>query len=187
MAAENLKTEIIAETYASVMLELGVENDKCDVLREELEEAASLLGEEKELSSVLNSPFVPVKEKVSLIEKIFDGKVDRLVTGLMASMIRRGRLRFLKDAARVYDRMLDEHRGIQIINVTLASEVSDSERADIENKLADATGGKIKVVYHIDPDILGGIIIRHGGDYVDNSLRRILSDAKKKIMNKIKT
>ena len=65
--------------------------------------------------------------------------------------------------------------------------MDQEQKADIKQQLSEAVNAEVKVNYNIDPRILGGIIIRHGGKYVDNSLKRILNDAKANIRNKIKT
>ncbi|MFI4911359.1 MAG: ATP synthase F1 subunit delta [Sedimentisphaeraceae bacterium JB056] len=186
MAAENLKTEVIAETYASVVFELAIEEDKCQQMFEELSDLADLLEQEKDFTSILCSPFVQLSEKIALVDKVLDGKADKLAIGLLVSMLRRDRLRYLKDTTRVYEKLLDEHNGIKRIDVTVASQMTDEQKTELEKKLSDAVNAQVKIIYSIDPEILGGIIIRHGGEYVDNSLRRILSDAKSRIKNKIK-
>ncbi len=184
---DNLNAEIIAQTYAAPMLELAAEAGNCDKIKAELEAVSDLLTQEQEFVAVLDSPFVAGSEKTALAEKIFAGRIDRLTAGLLDAVIRRKRIRYFQAISTAYNELLDKQNGIRIIDVTLAAAMSDQDRETLQRQLEDAAGTKIKIKYHIDPSILGGIIIEQEGTHIDNSLRRVLADAKSRIKNKMKT
>ncbi len=181
MACENLKTELVAQTYANAILELGVDEWKCSIIAGQLDEVARLFERQQELLKVFDSPFVSFKEKSSLIEKIFDGKVDRLVTGLIFSMAKRRRLIFFTDVSDMFKELYDKRNGVKTIHVTTASVLTAPQKKDLEQRLSEAADTEVSVKYKTEPSILGGIIIRSDSEYVDNSLKRILTDAKDRI------
>ncbi len=183
---DNLNAEIIAQVYAEPLLELAVESGSCRQIKDELEALSELLEGQQEFLTVLDSPFIVVNEKLAIADKVFDGRIDRLTAGLLAAVIRRNRIRFFPAISSAYNMLLDKQNGIKLINVSLASQMSDQDRETLQKQLEEAAGSKIKIKYHIDPSILGGIIIQQEDIYIDNSLRRVLSDAKSKIKNKMR-
>jgi len=184
---DNLNAEIIGQTYAEPLLELAAQAGICEQIKSELEALSDLLANEQEFVCVLDSPFIAANEKLSLAEKVFAGRLDRLTAGLLAAVIRRNRIRSLQAISSAYNQLLDKQNGIKLIDVSLAAQMSDNDKEVLQKQLEDAAGSKIKIKYHIDPSILGGIIIQQEGTYIDNSLRRVLADAKSRIKNKIKT
>lgn len=184
---DNLNNEIIAEIYARPLLELATESQCTEKIGNELAGLCGVLAEERDFADFLDSPFIQTKEKVKAAENIFSDRIDRLTAGFLVAVINRKRIRLMDAIATAYNCLLDEQNGIKLINVTLASAPSQQQYEQLCAQLGEAVGAKVKVMCDIDPSILGGIIIRQEGTYIDNSLRRILLDAKVRIRNIIKT
>lgn len=183
---DNLNNQIIAQIYAKAVFELADECNCCEKIKDEIADLAALLAEQKDFVDFLDSPFIQINDKTACAAKIFSGRIDKLTEGLLASIIRRKRIRLIGDIAKAFEALMDERGGVEIITVTLAQQPSEDEYNNLCSRLEEAAAAKVKVRCDIDPSILGGIIISQDQRYIDNSLRRILYDAKSRIKNRIK-
>lgn len=175
----------IAQSYAQLLFELAKQQDCFDQLDSELTKLVELLDLETEFASMLNSPFEQPEKKIDLAQKIFGERISNLALGVFFALIRTGKVSILKDVSELYRLLIDSDSGKPLVNVTLAAEIDEIEKNKIEKKIVATLGKTVRVKYDIDPEIIGGIIVRHNGNYVDNSLLRVLNDAKKLLQNRM--
>jgi F-type H+-transporting ATPase subunit delta len=174
------------ETYACFLMELARQSDCCEQIDAELEMMGEVIEENQELITILDNPFIELGAKLGLVDRIFGGRSHNLIISLIKSAVNKRDTRLLKNVTTAYRTMLDTTGRKQLINITLASSVSDEQKEQINRRLSEATGTPVRVKYQIDPSIIGGMIIKHGDTYLDNSVSRILQIAQKHIKTKIK-
>jgi len=97
--------------------------------------------------------------------------VNKKVSNFFAVITERGRIQFLSDIAEAVrqDRLKDDNK-IEV-SMTVASEMSDAEKADAEKYIAEALSAKPVLKISIDENILSGYVIRTGSVLIDNSLK----------------
>jgi F-type H+-transporting ATPase subunit delta len=86
-------------------------------------------------------------------------------------LITNRRLAALPQVAHAFGALLAERRGQQTAEVTSAHPLSDTQRAQIVARLTEAGFPGVKLVEHVDPSILGGLIVRIGSRLYDNSIK----------------
>lgn len=93
------------------------------------------------------------------------------VKNLVGVLINNRRLAALPQVAQAFGALLAERRGQQTAEVTSAHPLSDAQRAQIAARLTEAGFPGVKLVEHVDPSILGGLIVRIGSRLYDNSIK----------------
>jgi F-type H+-transporting ATPase subunit delta len=135
------------------------------------------LARDKTLAAMLENPEISFDEKAGkLAERLGDANPD--VLKLLSELIGKGRLAEMDDISYEYQRLLDSHRGIEgteTAEIITAIRLDDDYILEISKRLTDMAGKPVVVSTKVDPDMIGGIIIKLGDKVVDGSIRSRLA------------
>lgn len=139
-----------------------------------LEELESLEGEVFKkmpaLRMTLTSPRVSQEEKVALLDKAFGGKMSKVLLNFLKVTARHDRLGCLPDVLRSYRKLVNESEGKLEVTVRAAYPLSNPLRERIANKLGEVLKKKVQLNVEVDPDLLGGLVVRIGDTLYDGSV-----------------
>jgi F-type H+-transporting ATPase subunit delta len=172
--ARNAK-HIVHEIYSDVMFELAQEAGLIDEVMGDLEAVGAILLDETEFLSLLMLSEVKLDEKVQIVRRVFKGQINDLTLDFLCVLAKRNRMNFLHGIEQRYQTLSDEHKHLHRIEVTLAKEPDDGELKKLKIDIRDAMNAEIKLSVTVDPEIIGGIVIRKGDLMIDNSVRTILN------------
>lgn len=175
---------IIREIYSEVLFELASESELVDAVREDLEAVGHVLSDNAEFAVLMNSGNITGKEKSEVVRRVFGGKVNDLTLDFLSVLARKNRMSSLFGISQKYETMFDLHYDRHLVEVTLAGEPGAERLQELESQLSDAIGGAVKLAVDIDPEIIGGIIIRKDGRMIDNSVRTAIQVAMKTVVDK---
>ena len=174
--------KLISKTYGDALFDIAVESKKTDVFFEEVKGLEKVLTENPELLKFLGHPDIELSEKVTAVEKIFAGRISDEIVGLLRIVVTKGRSSELMNILDYFIAKTKEFKKIGIASVTSASELSDVQKQKIVEKLLSSTSYKeFEMSYKVDPDLIGGVVIRIGDRVVDGSVRNKLANLKKEL------
>lgn len=162
------------KVYAEAFFELVLEeaSDKAKDILGELEALQDILSQNPELTKLMGTPTIPVKEKVELVKEIItEGKISELTGNLLCVLAERGRFDCFGGIAKQFREQYNEHFKIAEITVTTSSPLSAETREKIVKKMTEVTGKTISIKEKLDPAIIGGIIIDYGSTRYDGSVK----------------
>ena len=159
-----------ARRYAEAAFEVATRDGTVDAWRRDLDAAARALGHEAVLRGLMN-PAIPLEEREAIVVRALGDEVDRRVVNLVLLLLRRGRVEILPRIAAEFDRLDDRRRGITHATATSAAPLGEEEVRDLASRLERLTGGTVALELAVDPDIIGGIIVRVGDRLIDGSVR----------------
>ena len=177
-----MSIEIVADKYSSAMFELAQEQNKLDLMEEQLGYVAFVMDEQRELSSFLENPTVTEDAKIKLIGKIFESSLDKVALHFIYVMIKRGRDRYIKQTIAAFIKKSREARGILEATVTVAEPITADIEASVQAKLREVTGKDVILSVRQDPSIMGGIVIQVGDKRIDGSVSRRLQELEKSLL-----
>ena len=172
--------EEIASVYARSLFEVAMEQDKLDKVRDELGEFADALKESRELQVFLFSPYFSTKEKSEGLDKAISGADDTTVNFLRL-LIEKHRMPVLFRVRAELDRLWEEENRLLPVTVTSAVELPKATVKQIGDRIAEQTDRKVDLQSNVDPDILGGIVVRVGNSVLDASIRNRLENFRKQV------
>ena len=172
--------EEIAQVYARSLFEVAQDQDKLDVVREQVGQFADALGESRDLQTFFFSPYFSTEEKKEGLDKAVDG-ADELVRNFLAVLIENHRMPALMRVRREYDRLWQEANQMLPVQVTSAIELDESVTSRIGEEIGRQTGRKVELTTNVDPDVLGGIVLRVGNSILDASIRTRLERLRKQV------
>lgn len=177
---------IIHEIYSDVMFELAEEAGLVEQVMDDLEAVDEVLTNEPEFVSLLTLGHVKDDEKAKMIRRVFKDRIHDLTLDFMCVLAKRNRMSFIHGISDRYEVLLDERKNLHRIEVTLAKEPTPELVEKLKVDIREAIGAEIKLSVNVEPEIIGGIIIRKGDLMVDNSVRTILDRTVNVIMKRSK-
>ena len=159
-----------ARRYAEAAFEVGLRDGTVETWRQELDAAASVVDDLR-VARLLGNPAIAEETRLELAESTFGTIVSRPVLNLIGLMLRRGRIDELPRVAAEFRRLDNERQGITPATATTAVPLSEDEVRAITARLEEMTGGRVDLDLAVDPDLLGGLVVRVGDRMIDGSVR----------------
>ena len=175
---------VVREIYCEVLFELAREADRVDAIKEDLEAVAHVLSENAEFAALISSHNITGKEKAEVVRRVFTGKVNDLTLDFLSVLAKRNRMTSLLGISQKYETLFDLHYNRHLVEVTMAAKPDEKQLEKLQKNLSDAIKGTVKLAVHVDPGIIGGIIIKKDGRMIDNSVRTAVKAAMKTVMDK---
>ena len=171
MAAKGGLSEIY-DRYATALFELADE-DKClDAVASDLKALQQQYDDSEDLRRLINSPVVDRDDQLRAVTAITERmQVHELTKKFMCLLASKRRLFALGGIMTSFLEELARRRGEVTAEVTSARSLSDEQTSAIEAALRAAVGSKVSVNHNVDPDLIGGLVVRVGSRMVDSSLR----------------
>ncbi|MBM3503616.1 MAG: F0F1 ATP synthase subunit delta [Alphaproteobacteria bacterium] len=179
MVAETTLVSGIAGRYATALFELAADRKAMDQVAGDVEQLGRMIEGSPELQRVLRSPVLSrgdqLKAMTAILGRAGANDLTRRFVGLVAQ---NRRLFALSDIVRDFGRLLAHHRGEQSGEVVSAQPLADDQLAAIKKQLAGLLGSEVRLSAKVDPNLLGGLIVKIGSRMMDASLRTKLQRLK---------
>jgi F-type H+-transporting ATPase subunit delta len=172
--------EEIASVYARSLFEVAKDQDKLDTVRDELGEFADALNESRELQVFLFSPYFSTQEKTEGLDRAISG-ADETVVNFLKLLIEKHRTPAIFRVRNEFDQLWEQENKLLPVQVTSAVELPESTVKQIGDRISEQTDRKVDLSSRVDPDILGGIVVRVGNSVLDASIRNRLENLRKQV------
>lgn len=174
----------IGRVYAAVVLGLASKAGTADAVLNELDEVKSVLDRSPQLEDALASPLVDAESRREIVEKAFRNRASDLVVNSLQVLNDKGRLSVLRAFIEGYRQEFEEKNGITEVDVTTAAKLSAEQRARAEEVASGWTGGSVRLVEIVDPEIIGGVVFRAGDRELNRSVSRELNAMKTRFLER---
>ena len=161
---------VVARTYARALFEAARERGRIDEVREELASFLEAVEEVPELRAVILNPELDPPEKAAALEAVL-AEADELLRNFVRVVSEKGRAPMLDEIGREYELLVAAEEKILSVELTTAYELSDDEAAAIVKQIEDASGRRVEAERTVDPDLIGGLVLKAGSLEVDSSVR----------------
>jgi F-type H+-transporting ATPase subunit delta len=172
--------EQIAEVYARALFEAAKEHDVLDRVRDELGEFAEALEDNRSLQVFLFSPYFSSDEKRDGVKKIVSDADERTVN-FLELLAERHRMPAIFRIKREFDALWADENQLLPVTVTSAVELDEGLVEDIGKRIQEQTGRKVELSSNVDPDVLGGLMVRVGNVVLDSTVRNRLERLRKQV------
>ena len=180
-----MKNKISLE-YAEALFLLACEQEKSEVYLNDLRLVGEALRVDEELMLLLRSPNLSHTEKDGVIDAIFGANLQEDTVSFLKLLCQKGRAELLPLCIADFERLYNEVNRVIVAEVTSAVPLTEAEKEKLIAGLEKKTGHKTELVCHVDPEILGGIIIRTEDAVLDGSLKRKIHSIKEVIKSESK-
>lgn len=170
MAGFSDQAAAVAAVYAAAMLGLGERRGEADDLRAELDELARFADRDRGFAAFLANPRIDAEDRAASLERMFRGRASDLLADALQVIHRKGRIALVPAIAAAYAERHDVLRGVIEVQVTSARPLDDDQRRRLEAAIRAKTGRRPRLAERVDPELLGGLVVRIGDEKVDGSI-----------------
>ena len=172
MPASSANPSGLAGRYAVALFELARDQDVLDVVAGDLGDLRSMLQESADLRRLIRSPVLSREEQGRALKAVAErAGFAALTQQFLGLLAHKRRLFALPEVIAAYQAMLGEHRGEVSAEVVSAVALSDDQVAAVKEQLSKAVGQSVTLATAVDPNLLGGLVVRVGSRMLDASLR----------------
>jgi F-type H+-transporting ATPase subunit delta len=172
--------EEIAEVYARALFEAAKDDGVLDRAHDELGEFADALDEDRNLQVFLFSPYFSSEEKKDGIRRIVSD-ADERVLNFLELLAERHRMPALFRIRRIFEGLWAEENKLLPVVVTSATELDAGLVEDIGKRIEEQTGRRVELSSNVNPDVLGGLMVRVGNMVLDATVRNRLEQLRKQV------
>ena len=149
----------LARKYARAIFELACE-----------ENALSAYGNDLAKAYLCN-PNIQPEDKKSLLKEVFGDDVREMVLNFLLLLIDKRRMMVFEAISAIFVQLSNEKLGIAVADVTTVEPLSETQKAELMEKLGRVTGKEVSLREHRDPSLIGGVVVRIGDRRIDGSIK----------------
>ena len=166
----------LAGRYATALFGLARDEKQIDAVTRSLATVEAAVAESSDLATLATSPLIDRAEAGRAIRALTPTLgVDPITGKFLGVLADNGRLRELKAVIKTFRLLAAKERGEATAEVTSARPLDDAQVAQLKANLKARLGRDVAIDAKVDSNILGGIIIRHGSQMIDSSIRTKLN------------
>ena len=166
----------LAGRYASALFELARDEKQIESVGRSLDTLAQAIVDSRDFSRLISSPLIDRDEAANAFAAVGDSLgLDQLTRNFLGVLARNGRKGQLLGVIRSFRRLAAEHRGETTAEIVTAHPLKDDQLSALRQQLRARAGRDVAIETSIDPEILGGIVIKMGSQMIDASIRTKLN------------
>lgn len=172
--------EEIAEVYARALFEVAQEHGLLDEVRDDLTAFAHALNDNRDFAVFFFSPYFSSEEKKDGLKRAVTG-AEPVFMNFLEALIERHRMPAIFRIRDRYQDMWEDERDLLPVEVTSAVALDKATIGSIGDRIGEETKRTVELSSKVDPDILGGIVLRVGNVILDASIRNRLEQLRKQV------
>lgn len=172
--------EELAQVYGRSLFQVALEQGKLDVLREQLAQFADALDQNRQLAVFFFSPYFSSQEKRDALDTLLEGAEETFIN-FLSLLIENHRMPVIFRIRHEYERLWEEENRMLPVQITSAIALDEATTESLGRTIGERAGRKVTLASRVDPDILGGIIIRVGNSILDASIRNRLEQLRRHV------
>jgi F-type H+-transporting ATPase subunit delta len=161
---------VVDRVYARALFEAAQEQGRLEPVREQLEQVVTAAAEVPELRELLRNPQLDPRARALALEEVLAGG-DQLLRNFLLVLVDKGRIGELEVIAEEFERLVAEQEGVLSAELTTAVELSDDDERRLLQQIETASGRKVEATRHVEPGLIGGIVLQVGSHRLDASVR----------------
>ena len=166
----------LAGRYASALFDLARDQKQIDAVGRSLDALNQALVDSKDFAELVDSPLVSRDEAAKAFASLAPQVgLDEVTTNFLGVLARNGRKSQLRPVIRAFKRLAADHRGETTADVVTARPLKDDQIAALKQQLRARAGREVTIDAQVNPDILGGIVVKLGSQMIDASIRTKLN------------
>ena len=182
--AINVAAQRVAAIYAKAFIGVAEKAGQTDAMVEELESVGAAFERFEKLEAVLGSALIPHEEKTQMLDRVFGSRLSSLVLDFLKVLSRHGRLDITRVVQWEVQKLFDELRGRVRVALHTATPLEDGLSRTLESSLRAILGAEPQVDADVDPQLIGGIVLRVGDTVYDGSVARQLRHVREQMINR---
>ncbi|MBD2100611.1 ATP synthase F1 subunit delta [Leptolyngbya sp. FACHB-261] len=164
--------EAIAQPYAEALMSLAQGQNLVERFGSDVQGLLDLLTQSEDLREFLANPLTKGEDKKAVLRSLLTEQVHPYTLSFLLLLVDRRRILFLEQIGKHFQALLRKLNQVALAEVTTAVELNEAQQGTIREKALQMTGARdVELNIAVDPDLIGGVIIRVGSQVVDASIQ----------------
>ncbi|MTD44139.1 ATP synthase F1 subunit delta [Conexibacter sp. W3-3-2] len=172
--------EEIARVYARSLYEVAQAQGKAEVVRDQLGAFTDAVDGNRDLQVFLFSPYFSTEEKLDGLRRAVSD-AEPIVSNVLELLVEKHRMPVIFRIRREYDALWEDANKLLPVEITSAIALDDALVQQLSARIGEQTGRKVALTTTVDPDVIGGIVMRVGNNILDASIRTRLESLRKQV------
>jgi F-type H+-transporting ATPase subunit delta len=169
----------MAGRYAAALFELAKEQKQLDQVERDVRTFQSLLEGSADLARLVRSPVISAEAQArALVAVLAKAGISGFTGNFLKLIVRNRRLFAVGDMLKAFQGLLARERGEVSADVASAHPLSGEQMQVLADSLKASIGRNVQIRTRVDPNLLGGLIVKVGSKMIDSSLRTKLNNLK---------
>jgi F-type H+-transporting ATPase subunit delta len=173
--------KLIANRYANALFEAGTELNKLEEFQKDLNLIKDVLEKEPKIEIILAHPKISKDEKKDLLNNIFGKSVSGEMLNFLYIIIDKRRERYLIDINNEFNDLFNEYENIINIVAITAIPMNEKHQEKLKLTLGEKLNKNVNLKNAIDPNILGGVVLKIDNKILDGSIKAQLENIERSI------
>lgn len=169
-----MKATKIADRYARAYLQHAIAEGVLEEVFEEMKWIAGEIRKDRDLRALLKSPVIRSEKKVTVLGRFWGERLSELTMQLVYQACRKGREMYLRVIAERFVELYKKHKNILTAQVRTAVPLDKDLREAIVQKVRKEEGQDVDLQEHVDPELIGGVLLKVGDRQYDASVLKQL-------------
>nr|QCI08728.1 ATP synthase CF1 subunit delta [Sphondylothamnion multifidum] len=170
MSNQNMMSKV-ATPYAEALLDLAQNYNLLPKTNEDLSIISNMLSNSIDLQASLSNPLISVLVKKNILETLFKDQINDFVLNFLLVLVDRRRIFLLSTIIEKYLELAYQVESIVLVSLSTAISITEIQQNAIVEKIKEMTNSKnVKLIMKINPDLIGGFILKIGSKVIDTSL-----------------
>ncbi|MGL4397116.1 MAG: F0F1 ATP synthase subunit delta [Hyphomicrobium sp.] len=179
MATDDTIVEGMAGRYASALFDLAKDASKIAEVEADLTKFQAMFDDSEDLRHLVRSPVISTEDQGRALAAIMSkAGIGGLAANFFKLIAANRRLFSAPDMIKGFRALAAKDRGELTAVVTSAIALSAEQVAELKKTLKDTVGKDVALNTHVDPSLLGGLIVKVGSRMIDSSLKTKLQNLK---------
>jgi F-type H+-transporting ATPase subunit delta len=179
-----MNDSLISVRYSRALFQSALEKKIIDKVNQDMI-FISEVCKTPEAKEFLTSPIIIPSKKTAILHKMLEGNIEPISLSLVDLTVKNGRERYLPSIARVFIHETMKYKGITESVLTTAVKVNTKVKKQITDLISEVFSTKVELEEIIDPEIIGGFILRIDDNYIDASIKNRLRKIKKELLGSV--
>jgi F-type H+-transporting ATPase subunit delta len=172
--------EEIATVYARALFEVASEQDSLDEIHDELGAFADAMHDNRQLAVFFFSPYFSVREKKDGLERAVTN-ANPAFNNFLEALIERHRMPAIYRIRTEFETLWDDARKLLPVQITSAVALDPGIVKELADRIGEQADRQVEVSTEVDPEILGGVVLRVGNVILDASIKNRLEQLRKQV------
>ena len=166
----------LAGRYASALFDLARDEKQIDAVGRSLDALNQALADSRDFDQLVISPLIDRADAANAFTALAEQlALDPITTNFLGVLARNGRKAELRNVIRAFRKLAANHRGETTAEVVSAHPLNDDQIEKLKSRLRGRAGRDVAIEASVDPNILGGLVVKLGSQMIDASLRTKLN------------
>ena len=162
----------IAEPYAQALMSLAQQDNLTEQFGNDCRELETLMEESTEFSDFVANPIIDAEDKKAVLHRVMGDNANPYFVNFLMLLVDKRRIVFLKDIVAQFSALLRKLNNIVLAEVISAQDLNDGQKQALVERVKNITeASDVELKITVDPELIGGVIIKVGSKVIDASVR----------------